>query len=121
LYFFNIFIDIVSPNTQRVRIQIKGKKEEANFYLPISPLTYIIDPNRWAILYLTTKRILGKPWGEFDVTWEVKLSTFKRDENRKDFEFNADEIFGPENKGTNLQTGGSAVGSKSSNFFLIKK
>lgn len=53
----------------KMRIKVESK---VNFFAPKSAISVRIEPNKWLILYMTEKIVLGKPWGEFTIDWELK-------------------------------------------------
>ena len=60
-----------------------------NFYMPNSSLPTILAPLTSDIIHLMKKIEIGKPWGDFIITWNVK----NKDEKRKDSDLEKDEAY----------------------------
>eukprot|EP01022_Parablepharisma_sp_SALTPOND_P025670 TRINITY_DN602_c1_g1_i1.p1 TRINITY_DN602_c1_g1~~TRINITY_DN602_c1_g1_i1.p1 ORF type:complete len:1870 (-),score=221.62 TRINITY_DN602_c1_g1_i1:13785-19394(-) len=96
-------IGVTKP--MKIRINITGKSP-LNFYAPASTLSYIVEANRWAIIYMVQKQVPGKPWGEFAVQWSAKPTAVQGDIYRAEYDgiegnyYQMEDIFPEETVGT---------------------
>lgn len=56
----------------KVKLNLEAKGE-SNFFMPASTLTSLLKTSESGMVYLFPKKTLGRPWGDFGLTWSAAV------------------------------------------------